>query len=473
MPSTKIVATLGPSTDSPPYLRMMFDAGVDVFRLNTSHGVWEEHLARIAAVRATAAELSVHAGILLDLQGPKIRLGRFQGGGCNLEAGAIFTITTQAVEGTCDLASTSYAHFAKDVKSGDPVLLADGSIELKVLSTDADSVRCEVIVGGALSDHKGINLPGVELSTPSLTRKDMENLQLGLQAGVDFVALSFVRKPSDLLRLKLFLEERDSQIPVIAKIEKPEGWKNLEAILDESDGVMVARGDLGVEMALEKVPFIQKKIIERARAKGKFVITATQMLESMIEHPSPTRAEVSDVANAICDGTDAIMLSAETASGRYPGKAVRMMHRIADETEGWLRPQGFQEPLPPLTPSNAEIVADAAYRAARSAGVAAIVVYTSSGASARLISRLRPPVPIYAFTQSERVARQLAINFGVTPIIAPDVRSTEDMLLQMEQRLVSAGILKVNDNVVFVAGQPIGRPGSTNLLKLHRLGGIN
>jgi pyruvate kinase len=451
----------------------MFDAGVDVFRLNTSHGTWEDHLARIAAVRATAAELSVHAGILLDLQGPKIRLGQFEGGRCDLEPGAIFTITTEPVLGSSFLASTSYTHFAKDVKPGDPVLLADGSIELKVLSTDAVSVRCEVVTGGPLGDHKGINLPGVELTTSSLTRKDMEDLQNGLQAGVDFVALSFVRKPSDLLRLKLFLEEHDAQLPVIAKIEKPEGWKNLEQILAESDGVMVARGDLGVEMALEKVPFIQKRIIERARAKGKFVITATQMLESMIEHPSPTRAEVSDVANAICDGTDAIMLSAETATGKYPGKAVRMMTRIADETEGWLRPQGFQEPLPPLTPSNAEIIADAAYRAARSAGVAAIVVYTSSGASARLISRLRPPVPIYGFTQSESIARQLTISFGVTPIIAPDVKSTDQMLLQMEQRLVAAGLLKPNDNVVFVSGQPIGRPGSTNLIKLHRLGENN
>ncbi len=448
----------------------MFDAGVDVFRLNTSHGTWEEHLARIAAVRATAAELSVHVGILLDLQGPKIRLGRFAGGRCELEAGGIFTITTHSVEGTSVLASTSYTHFAKDVKPGDPVLLADGTIELRVLSTDADSVRCEVVAGGPIGDHKGINLPGVELSTPSLTRKDMEDLQQGLKAGVDFIALSFVRKPSDLLRLKLYLEEHDSQLPVIAKIEKPEGWKNLEQILDESDGVMVARGDLGVEMALEKVPFIQKRIIEQARAKGKFVITATQMLESMIEHPTPTRAEVSDVANAICDGTDAVMLSAETASGKYPGKAVRMMTRIADETEGWLNPRGFQEPLPPLTPSNAEIIADAAYRAARSAGVAAIVVFTSSGASARLISRLRPPVPIYAFTQSESVARQLTISFGVTPILAPDAQSTEQMLLLMEQMLVAAGLLKSHDNVVFVAGQPIGRVGSTNLVKLHRLG---
>ena len=448
----------------------MFAAGVNVFRLNASHGTWDDHLPRIAAVRAAAAELGLQAGILLDLQGPKIRLGNFEGGQCELQSGAIFSITTENVMGTSALASTGYSRFATDVKAGDSVFLADGSVELKVLDTDAVTARCRVIVGGCISDHKGINLPGVELSTPSLTRKDKEDLQAGLQAGVDFVALSFVRRASDLQRVKLYLEEKEAQVPVIAKIEKPEGWKNLESILDECEGVMVARGDLGVELALEKVPFIQKRIIERARAKGKFVITATQMLESMIEHSSPTRAEVSDVANAICDGTDAVMLSAETSTGRYPELAVRMMKRIADETERWLGPQGFPEPLPALTPSNAEIIADAAYHAARSAGVAAIVVFTSSGASARLISRFRPPVPIYAFTQHEAIARQLSISFGVEAILAPDVKSTDLMLLQMEQILVTSGRLKPNDNVVFVAGQPIGRTGSTNLIKLHRIG---
>jgi pyruvate kinase len=448
----------------------MFEAGVNVFRLNTSHGTWEDHVTRIASVRAAAAELGIQAGILLDLQGPKIRLGKFEGGQCELQTGGIFSITTEKVVGTSALASTGYAQFAKDVKPGDRVFLADGSVELRVLGTDAVSARCEVVVGGCLSDHKGINLPGVELSTPSLTRKDMEDLQHGLQAGIDLVALSFVRKASDLQRVKLYLEQNDAQIPVIAKIEKPEGWKNLEQILDECEGVMVARGDLGVELALEKVPFIQKRIIERARAKGKFVITATQMLESMIEHSSPTRAEVSDVANAICDGTDAVMLSAETSTGRYPELAVRMMARIAEETERWLAPQGFPEPLPPLTPSNAEIIADAAYHAARSAGVAAIVVFTTSGASARLISRFRPPVPIYAFTHNECVARQLTVSFGVEAILAPDVKSTDLALLQMEQVLVTSGRLKPNDNVVFVAGQPIGRTGSTNLIKLHHLG---
>jgi pyruvate kinase len=470
MPRTKIVATLGPAISSASSLKCMFAAGVNVFRLNASHGTWDDHLTHIADVRAAAAELGRPAGILLDLQGPKIRVGTFDGGQCELQTGGIFTITTEKVQGTPRLASTSYSQFAKDVKSGDSVFLADGSVELKVLDTDAVSARCEVIVGGRLSDHKGINLPGVQLSTPSLTRKDMEDLQRGLQAGIDFVALSFVRKASDLQRLKLYLEEKDAQVPVVAKIEKPEGWKNLEQILDESDGVMVARGDLGVELALEKVPFIQKRIIERARARGKFVITATQMLESMIEHSSPTRAEVSDVANAICDGTDAVMLSAETSTGRYPELAARMMTRIAEETERWLGPQGFPEPLPLLTPSNAEIIADAAYHAARSAGVAAIVVFTTSGASARLISRFRPPVPIYAFTQSECIARQLSVSFGVEPILAPDVESTDQMLLQMERMLVNSGRLKPSDNVVFVAGQPIGRSGSTNLIKLHRIG---
>ena len=464
------MATLGPAISGASSLKRMFTAGVNVFRLNTSHGTWDDHLAHIANVRAAAAELGVQAGVLLDLQGPKIRLGTFEGGQCELQTGGIFCITTEKVLGTSALASTSYSQFAKDVKSGDRVFLADGSVELRVIDTDAVSARCEVIVGGCLSDHKGINLPGVELSTPSLTRKDMEDLQRGLRAGIDFVALSFVRKASDLQRVKLFLEEKDAQIPVIAKIEKPEGWQNLEQILDECEGVMVARGDLGVELALEKVPFIQKRIIERARAKGKFVITATQMLESMIEHSSPTRAEVSDVANAICDGTDAVMLSAETSTGRYPELAAGMMARIAEETECWLRPQGFPEPLPALTPSNAEIIADAAYHAARSAGVAALVVFTTSGASARMISRFRPPVPIYAFTQNECVARQLSISFGVEAILAPDVKSTDQMLLQMEHILVSSGRLMPGDNVVFVAGQPIGRTGSTNLIKLHRIG---
>ncbi len=470
-PNTKIVATLGPASDPPEMIRKLFEAGVDVFRLNASHGTQDDHVCRIQNVRKLAEELGVTScGILLDLQGPKIRLGKLEGGKAYLPTGSTFVITTEEVLGNAEIATTSYADFARDVREGDRVLLADGSVELRVLSTDGIAARCEVVSGGWVSDRKGMNLPGVQVSTPSLTRKDMADLQFGLEAGIDFVALSFVRKPSDVLRLRLFLEEKDAHVPIIAKIEKPEAWQSLDEILQESDGVMVARGDLGVEMALERVPFIQKSIIERARAHGKFVITATQMLESMIEKPYPTRAEVSDVANAIYDGTDAVMLSAETSTGKYPVEAARMMDRIAAEAENSLRSKWFKEPPHRPNPTHAELVADAAYHAARSAGVQAIVVFTSSGFSARLVSRYRPPVPIYAFTHSATTARQLSMIYGIFPLLVPHLTSTDEMLSQMDRMLVEQKKMKPRDSVVFVAGQPIGRPGTTNLMKLHRLG---
>lgn len=469
MRSTKIVATLGPATDPPEVLRNLFTSGVNVFRLNASHGEWPQHQARIDAIRKMAAVRGVHAGILLDLQGPKIRLGEFEGGRCELQTGATFTITTEPTLGTCERASCTYEPLAQEVHPGDCVLLADGAVELKALAVRPNAVDFNVVSGGPIGNHKGINLPGVKLSTPSMTPKDREDLEFGLEADVDFVALSFVRTAHDVYSLRRCLEERESRAMLIAKIEKPEAWDNIDSILDASDGVMVARGDLGVEMPLQQVPLIQKQLIEKARAKGKFVITATQMLESMIENARPTRAEVSDVANAICDGTDAVMLSAETSVGHDPANAVNIMASIATETEGWLRPKGFPDPLPRVTPSNAEIVAEAAYGSARSAGVAAIVVYTTSGSTARLISRFRPPVPIYAFTHSPASARQMAVSFGIHPILAPEVLTTEAMLLQMEQMLVKQGLLRRGDNVVFVAGQPIGEVGSTNLMKLHRL----
>ena len=472
MRTSKIVATLGPSTDAPGALRRLIEAGVDVFRLNFSHGTHDEHAARIREVRATAGELGVHAGILMDLQGPKIRLGTFVDGGCVLEPGAEFTITTDAsTAGTCRRASTTYPDFARDVKCGDMVLLADGSVSLRVLSTDGVSARCEVLTGGPISDRKGINLPGVTVSTASLTRKDMVDLAFGLAQGIDIVALSFVRKAQDVLRLRVFLDEREARVPIIAKIEKPEAVQNLNAILGEADGVMVARGDLGVELPMEKVPFIQKSIIRRARKHGKYVITATQMLESMIENPLPTRAEVSDVANAIYDGTDAVMLSAETSKGKWPVESVEMMARIALEAENSIRARGFQEPPSTENPTHAEILAQAAYQTARAADVAAIVVFTRTGSSARLISRFRPPVPVYAFTSSDAVARQLSVGFGIRPVLAPDVHSTDEMLGQVEAMLVERGWLKPQDVVVFVAGQPIGWPGTTNMMKLHKLGG--
>jgi pyruvate kinase len=467
MPHSKIVATLGPATDAPGLVRQLIDAGADVFRLNASHGTQAQHAERIAQVRAAAAETGKHCGVLLDLQGPKIRLGKFERGYCHLTAGAVFTITTEPVLGDCRRASTGYANFARDVRPGDRVLLADGSIELRAIESNGVEVRCEVLNDGPVSDHKGINLPGVQVSIPSLTEKDLLDLDFALREGVDLIALSFVRDAADVTALRARCGDG---VRIVAKIEKPEGWENIESILEEADGVMVARGDLGVELGLERVPGVQKSIIRRARRSGRFVITATQMLESMIEHPTPTRAEVSDVANAIYDGADAVMLSAETSAGKYPLESVTFMSRIAAEAEASLRTRGFQDPPRPLNPSNAEIVADAAYHAAREARVSAIVVFTASGSSARLVSRYRPPVQIFAITPSDRVARQLTVQFGVEPILAPHVSSTDELLAQMDRLLIESGRLQLGEPVVFMAGQPVGRPGTTNLMKLHRLG---
>ena len=468
MSNTKIVVTLGPSSDAPAVLRQMMACGVSIFRLNASHGTQQDHAARITAVRSVAAEGGRRVAILFDLQGPKIRLGKCESDQCMIPTGGEFIITTENVLGNGRQASTTYAKFAQDVRPGDRVLLADGAVELRAVASDGVRVRFEVISGGPIGSNKGINLPGVHVSSPSLTEKDLADLQFGLSAGVDLVALSFVRSSSDVAALRQHLGRNPAR--VVAKIEKPAAWDHIEEILDEADGVMVARGDLGVEMAIERVPPIQKSVIRRARRRGKFVITATQMLESMIERPTPTRAEVSDVANAIYDGTDAVMLSAETSVGKYPVEAAGYMARIAAEAEASINRRGFQD-LPAMTdPSHAEIVADAAYHAARAARVSAIVVFTSSGSSARLVSRYRPPVPIYAITPSEIAARQLQIHYGVFPVLAPEVGSTDEMLAQMDRVLIERSHLREGDIVVFVAGQPVGRPGTTNLMKLHRIG---
>lgn len=468
MRATKIVATLGPATDSPEVLKKLFDSGVDVFRLNASHGTQEDIARRVRSVRDLADGTGRHVSILLDLQGPKIRLGTFKDGPYVLEDGATFTITTEPVEGNGQIASTSYSELARDVKPGDPILVADGTVQLRVVATNGIAARCIVEHGGKISDRKGINLPGVAVSTPSISKKDITDAHFGVQLGVDFFALSFVRTARDVLRLRHLLEEVDAKQPIIAKIEKPEAWQNLDSILEECDGVMVARGDLGVEMAPEKVPFIQKTIIEKSRRCGKFVITATQMLESMIENPIPTRAEVSDIANAIYDGTSAVMLSAETSAGKYPVESVKVMARIAVETEKSMRSK-FPDVWMNQELSIPEIIADAAYHSARCAGVVALAVGTSTGASARLLARNRPPVPIYAFTSSDVTARQLSIVWGVHSLVTEPMDSTDHMLQEMERILVQSGRVKAGDNIVFVAGQPVGLRGSTNMLKLHRI----
>ena len=440
-----------------------------MFRLNASHSTQEQLQRRVHDLRAAQKKAGrEHTALLLDLQGPKIRLEKFTGGEAHLEAGREFTITTETVMGTAERASTSYADFAHDVQPGNRILLADGAIELRALTSDGVSVRTEVVSGGRISDRKGINLPGVRVSAPSLTEKDASDLDFALREDIDLIAISFVRTAADVVQVRHRM--RGKTVPIIAKIEKPEAWENIDGILQAADGAMVARGDLGVEVALEKVPRIQKSIIRRARRLGRCVITATQMLESMTENPMPTRAEVSDVANAIYDGTDAVMLSGETAMGRYPVESVRVMERIAIETENAIRARGFQDPTRGSALTIAEILADSAFHAARDADAAAIVVFTSSGSSARLISRYRPPVPIYAVTHGTAVARQLAVAYGVTPLLAPEVESTDRMLELMDRLLLESGHVKFGQPVVFVAGQPIGRAGTTNLMKIHRIG---
>jgi pyruvate kinase len=473
MANTKIVATLGPSSDSPEIVRSLMEAGVDVFRINASHGTQEGIEQKIRTIRALAGELGTHNGILLDLQGPKIRLGTFEEGKCTLITGDRFTITTEPLVGNSERASTTYPAFAKDVRAGDRILLNDGAAELRAASTDGVAVTCEVVSGGEIGDRKGINLPGVKVSSPSLTKKDMSDVEFALGLGVDFIAMSFVRTASDVQRLKFFLESKNAQVPIVAKIEKPEGVDNLDSILEETEGVMVARGDLGIEMAIEKVPRIQKEMIRKARMCGKFVITATQMLESMIQNWHPTRAEVSDVANAIYDGTDAVMLSGETAAGRYPVESAKMMERIAVETEAGLRTRSFQGGLPDASPnlSAPEIIADAAYRAARMANARAIAVFTTSGATARKIAQFRPAVPIRAFTPEEQSARELSVVYGVFPILIQPGGSTDDMIARMERDVLERKLMQAGDRVVITSGQPIGVSGSTNLLKIHTIGG--
>lgn len=469
MANTKIVVTLGPASDSLETICALIRAGTQIFRLNASHGPREQHQRRIETVREAERLTGCATGILLDLQGPKIRLGKFAAGKCILKTGERFTITTEPIVGDEVRASTTYLNFAKDVRPGDRVLLNDGAVTLRATANDGVAVDFDIILGGPVGDQKGINLPGVKVSAPSLTAKDLDDLAAGLEAGVDFVAISFVRTAADVVAVRDHMGAR--RVPIIAKIEKPEAVDNIDAILDAANGIMVARGDLGVEMSLEMVPPIQKRIILRARQRNRFVITATQMLESMIENANPTRAEVSDVANAIYDGSDAIMLSAETSIGKFPVAAVDYMVRIAKEAERSIRQEGFGIVANLVESSDSHILADAAFNAARAAEVRAIVVFTESGYSARLVSRYRPSVGIIAMTTSMETVRRLLVNYAVTPVLAPDALSTDEMLSQMDTLLVDRGLLRAGDKVIFVAGQPVGMAGSTNLMKLHRVAG--
>jgi len=462
----KIVCTLGPATSADAIVRDLMRQGMDVARLNFSHGTHEEHARTIERVRRIAEKEGRGIGILQDLQGPKIRTGRFKyRRPIALRTGARVTITPRDLEGTASLISTSFSGLAKEVSPGDRILLADGIIELRVRAVKGQDVECEVVNGGLLGEHQGINLPGLALSVPSLTEKDRKDLEFGLKHGVDMVAVSFVRTAEDVIHIKRLIGARGNMPPVIAKLEKPQAIEHLDDILGVADAVMVARGDLGVEMSPEVVPIIQKEIIRRAAEWRKPVITATQMLESMVENPRPTRAEASDVANAIFDGTDAVMLSGETAAGKFPCEAVAFMARIVLEAEGHMATQ-----LPQLQLhhglSIAETICESVAHAAHDLDMRAIAVFTETGTTARLISKYRPPAPIYAFAQDSGVANWLNVCWGVRPIRSPQAGSAEEMLAIAQRELLRIGVVAPGDVIGVVAGT-IMASGSTNLMRLH------
>ncbi|HYO55432.1 pyruvate kinase [Archangium sp.] len=476
MRRAKIVCTLGPASQSQEMLEALIEAGMDVARLNFSHGSHEQHAENIAKLRAASMKVRKAVGILGDLQGPKIRTGRFITGSTELKEGGEFRITTdESVKGTDEIVSTTYPFLAADVNPGDRILLDDGLLELRVLETDKKQlIRTKVIHGGILKNNKGINLPGVAVRADALTPKDREDLVFGIKADVDFIALSFVRQPSDLDMARSAMAEVGRTVPIIAKLEKPEAIARLDAILDKTDGVMVARGDLGVEIPPEEVPSVQKDIVRRCNMRGLPVIVATQMLNSMIDNPRPTRAEASDVANAVFDGADAVMLSGETASGKFPRESVEMMERIVLAAESTMRVQGLSQPLqaPVGLPSHfPDVIAASACYAAKQAGASLIAAFTLSGVTARLLAHYRPPVPIVAFSPNQEVRRRLALLWGVVPRVLEPIQETEAMVRRVEEELVARGLARKGDRVVIVYGAPVGQPGKINSLRLHTIGG--
>jgi pyruvate kinase len=468
MRKAKIVATIGPASREPLQLLALLEAGMDVARLNFSHGEHSQHAQVIRDLRRLTTLRKRSIAILADLPGPKIRTGRLENGKpVELRAGQKLALTGRDVVGSRERFSINYRRLAQDVRPGNRILLADGLIELRVLETHGEEVRCRVVNGGTLGERKGVNLPGVALKVSSLTAKDKDHLRFALRNGVNYVAQSFVRSADDVAELKRLIQRNGYNTPVLAKIEKPEALDHLEAILDVADGVMVARGDLGVEMSPEQVPVAQKRIIALANERRLPVITATQMLESMIENPRPTRAEASDVANAVFDGTDAVMLSGETAAGRYPREAVAMMVRIIREAEAHPPTQPRRRRLHDL--SIAETVAETAAVAADQLNVTAIAVFTESGSSARLVSKSRPSPPIVAFSPSREVRRRLALLWGVLPRRIKRVRDVDQLTREGEQRLRREKLAKKGDIIAFVAGTPLHTKGTTNLLKFHAI----
>ena len=466
---SKIVCTIGPATRSPRMIRKLIEAGMDVARLNFSHGTHHEHAENFTMLREAAVKFQKPIAILVDLQGPKIRTGALAGGGTVLlRAGQKFVITTAKVLGDSTRVNTTFHPLPREVKKGDRILLSDGLIELWVEKTGHAEVICQVVNGGVLGEHKGINLPGVALRVPALTEKDRADLRFAAAHGADYIAVSFVRRPEDVVLAKSLVKRTHKAIPVLAKLEKPEAIGDLDEILKVSEGVMVARGDLGVEMSPERVPVVQKEIISRAREYRRPVITATQMLESMTENPRPTRAEASDVANAIFDGSDAVMLSAETATGKYPVEAVSMMARIIEEAEASIH----EYPRPASTErlKVPETVAELVCHASRELHMKLIAVFTHSGFTARLVSRYRPLVPIVAFSPEADTRRRMALLWGVTSRSIVDIKKIDGLAAIAEKRLIEERLVRKGDVIGIVAGTPMGIRGTTNFMKFHVIG---
>ncbi|MCV6982497.1 pyruvate kinase [Mycolicibacterium pulveris] len=463
----KIVCTLGPATATDETVRALVDAGMDVARLNFSHGGYPDHEATYKRVRAASDASGRAVGILADLQGPKIRLGRFAAGPTYWATGDTVRITIDDLEGTHDRVSTTYKRLAQDAKPGDRVLVDDGNVGLVVDRIDGNDVVCIVTEGGPVSNNKGMSMPGMNVTAPALSEKDVDDLEFALRLGVDLVALSFVRSPADIEVVHEVMDRVGRRVPVIAKLEKPEAIDNLEAIVLAFDGIMVARGDLGVELPLEEVPLVQKRAIQMARENAKPVIVATQMLESMIENSRPTRAEASDVANAVLDGTDAVMLSGETSVGKYPLEAVKTMGRIifAVEENSVAAP-----PLTHVPRTKRGVISYAARDIGERLDAKALVAYTQSGDTVRRLARLHTPLPLLAFTSLPEIRSQLALTWGTETFIVPHIQTTDGMIRHVDQSLLELGRYKRGDLIVIVAGAPPGTVGSTNMIHVHRIG---
>ncbi|MBF4634118.1 pyruvate kinase [Agreia pratensis] len=468
MRRAKIVATLGPATSSYEDIRAIIDAGVDVCRMNLSHGTYDVHEGIYATVRKAAADSGRAVAVLVDLQGPKIRLGKFEGGPYYLSEGDIFTITIDDVLGTKELSGTTFKGLPQDVKPGDFLLIDDGKVKVEVVESDDRTVTTKVIVAGNVSNNKGINLPGVAVNVPALSAKDEADLRWGLKLGADLIALSFVRDAKDVERVHEIMAEENRRVPVIAKIEKPQAVDNLEEIIDAFDSIMVARGDLGVELPLEAVPIVQKRAIELSRRMAKPVIVATQMLESMISSPIPTRAETSDVANAVLDGADAVMLSGETSVGEYPVITVQTMARIVESTEVHGLDRIPALGTKPRTQGGA--VTLAAEEVANFVEAKFVVVFTESGDSVRRMSRLRSKIPMIGLTPEEGIRNRMALTWGVESYLTERVKHTDQLMVQVDEVLLSKELAEVGDKVVVICGSPPGKSGTTNDMRIHVVG---